>query len=277
MANSRPAPTRRRSRRACRAARPPAAAEAALDPLPFDGEAAREYGGVFASVMAAGRKAHERSTCSSSQRRSRPGCRCTPGTATTSGHSTASGGRRRADGWHRGASQPAPHRQDPGRRSVCSLCACQLHAGRTCRSAASPLKSTSAFTPAPSTLVTAAGHSLGCLGVARRRLHQPHRALGVVDAIPEPTAAGDLVLPLLHLLPVDRAAAEAAPQRMLSIGALARVGGELLPRRARVARSSGADLLPSLDGVACSVAKVPAAPLRAAERPAPDASTRVRP
>lgn len=149
MANLRRPPRDGRSRRACRAARPPAAAEAALDPLPFDGEAAREYGGVFASVMAAGRKAHERSTCSSSQRRSRPGCRCTPGTATTSGHSTASGGRRRADGWHRGASQPAPHRQDPGRRSVCSLCACELHAGRTCRSAASPLKSTSAFTPAP--------------------------------------------------------------------------------------------------------------------------------
>jgi len=32
-------------------------AEAAFDPLPFDGEAARAYGRVFASVMAAGRKA----------------------------------------------------------------------------------------------------------------------------------------------------------------------------------------------------------------------------
>ena len=33
-------------------------AEAAFDPLPFDGEAARAYGRVFASVMAAGRKTH---------------------------------------------------------------------------------------------------------------------------------------------------------------------------------------------------------------------------
>ncbi len=32
-------------------------AEAALDPLPFDGEAARAYGRLFASVLAAGRKA----------------------------------------------------------------------------------------------------------------------------------------------------------------------------------------------------------------------------
>jgi predicted nucleic acid-binding protein len=32
-------------------------AEAAFDPLPFDAEAARAYGRVFASVMAAGRKA----------------------------------------------------------------------------------------------------------------------------------------------------------------------------------------------------------------------------
>lgn len=32
-------------------------AEAAFDPLPFDGEAARAYGRVFASVLAAGRKA----------------------------------------------------------------------------------------------------------------------------------------------------------------------------------------------------------------------------
>jgi predicted nucleic acid-binding protein len=32
-------------------------AEAVFDPLPFDGEAARAYGRIFASVMAAGRKA----------------------------------------------------------------------------------------------------------------------------------------------------------------------------------------------------------------------------
>jgi predicted nucleic acid-binding protein len=32
-------------------------AEATFDPLPFDGEAARAYGRVFASVVAAGRKA----------------------------------------------------------------------------------------------------------------------------------------------------------------------------------------------------------------------------
>jgi len=32
-------------------------AEAAFDPLPFDGNAARAYGRVFASVVAAGRKA----------------------------------------------------------------------------------------------------------------------------------------------------------------------------------------------------------------------------
>ena len=32
-------------------------AEAVFDPLPFDGEAARAYGRIFASVMATGRKA----------------------------------------------------------------------------------------------------------------------------------------------------------------------------------------------------------------------------
>ena len=32
-------------------------AEAAFDPLPFDGDAARAYGRIFAAVMAAGRKA----------------------------------------------------------------------------------------------------------------------------------------------------------------------------------------------------------------------------
>jgi hypothetical protein len=32
-------------------------AEAAFDPLPFDGEAARAYGRVYAAVVAAGRKA----------------------------------------------------------------------------------------------------------------------------------------------------------------------------------------------------------------------------
>jgi hypothetical protein len=32
-------------------------AEAAFDPLPFDGDAARAYGRVFATVVAAGRKA----------------------------------------------------------------------------------------------------------------------------------------------------------------------------------------------------------------------------
>ena len=32
-------------------------AEAALDPLPFDGDAARAYGRIFATVTAAGRKA----------------------------------------------------------------------------------------------------------------------------------------------------------------------------------------------------------------------------
>ena len=34
-------------------------AEAAFDPLPFENEAARAYGRVFASVMAAGRKARD--------------------------------------------------------------------------------------------------------------------------------------------------------------------------------------------------------------------------
>ena len=33
-------------------------AEAAFDPLPFDGEAARAYGRIYAAVTASGRKAH---------------------------------------------------------------------------------------------------------------------------------------------------------------------------------------------------------------------------
>lgn len=103
-----------------------------------------------------------------------------------------------------------------------------------------------------------AADSLSCLRVARSRLHEPHRSLGIVDAVPKPAAAGDLVLPLFHLLSVDCAAAEAPLQRVLSIGSLARISGQLLPGRPRVCGRGGADFVPALRRVARAEAEVPA-------------------
>ena len=60
--------------------------EAAFDPLPFDGDAARAYGRIFAAVAAAGQKGRGRgpSTSSSPPSPCPPSCRSTPATGTTS-------------------------------------------------------------------------------------------------------------------------------------------------------------------------------------------------
>ena len=47
-------------------------------------------------------------------------------------------------------------------------------------------------------------------------------------------------------------------ERMLPVGAVTGIGGETFPRDARVARSSGTDLLPALHGVARPVPQIPA-------------------
>lgn len=61
-------------------------AEAAFDPLPFDAEAARAYGRIYASVVAAGRKASEPAPWSFSSRQPHAprACRSTLATRTIS-------------------------------------------------------------------------------------------------------------------------------------------------------------------------------------------------
>ena len=79
----------------------------------------------------------------------------------------------------------------------------------------------------------------------------------VVDAVPDPPARGDLVLPLLHLGSVPRSSTERASQRMLAVVSPTRVVGGPLPGCPRVRRGRSADLFPSLDRAAVRVAQVP--------------------
>ena len=59
----------------------------------------------------------------------------------------------------------------------------------------------------------------GCLRVPDRGIRQPDEVALVVDAVPEPAAAGHLVLPLLQQFAVDRPGSEAPLQQVLAFGA----------------------------------------------------------
>ena len=98
----------------------------------------------------------------------------------------------------------------------------------------------------------------GCFWVADVCVGYPYRLGPVVDAVPDPPARGDLVLPLLHRGPVYRSSTERASQRVLAVVSPARVVGDPLPGCPCVGRGGSADLLPSLDRCAVRVANVPA-------------------
>lgn len=91
---------------------------------------------------------------------------------------------------------------------------------------------------------------------------QPYGPTRVVNAVPETTAAGDLVLPLLQRYAVHSTGAQLAPERVLARAAISRVGADPLPRHASVGRSDRRHLLPSTNGVTGGIAKVPSAPRR---------------
>ena len=61
----------------------------------------------------------------------------------------------------------------------------------------------------------------GGFGVAGRSVGHPHGAGGVLDAVPDPPAGGDFVLPLLEVGPVDVADTERAFERVLTVVSLA--------------------------------------------------------
>src|SRR5450631_150421 len=100
-------------------------------------------------------------------------------------------------------------------------------------------------------------HSLRRLGMTRDRICQPRGAVFVVDAVPEPPGAGNLVLPLLDRRAVDRPAPKAASKRMLPGVALAWIARDPFPRRSGVRRRHSAHLRPPGYRVARRVSEVP--------------------
>lgn len=87
---------------------------------------------------------------------------------------------------------------------------------------------------------------------------QPDRPRIVVDAVPKPAAAGDLVLPLCQLDAVHQPSAQRPLERVLSRVATARVIGDPLPSRSGVAGGGRTDLLPAPSTVVGRLAEVPA-------------------
>ena len=65
----------------------------------------------------------------------------------------------------------------------------------------------------------------GGFGVAGRSVGHPHGAGGVLDAVPDPPAGGDFVLPLLEVGPVDVAGTERAFELVLTVVSLAGFAG----------------------------------------------------
>lgn len=70
--------------------------------------------------------------------------------------------------------------------------------------------------------------------MADHGIHEPDGSSLVVDAVPEPAASSDFVLPLLHRLARHVAGTEIATEGMLTFGASAGILGQLFPRHPRV-------------------------------------------
>ena len=91
---------------------------------------------------------------------------------------------------------------------------------------------------------------LGGLRVTDRGIGHPHGACRVVDAVPDAATGGDFELPLLEVVAVHGAGSEGALERMLTVVAVSRVGGDAIPRSSGIRRGGRGDLLPTLHRVA---------------------------
>jgi hypothetical protein len=76
--------------------------------------------------------------------------------------------------------------------------------------------------------------SFGGLRVTDHGIHEPDGATVIVDAVPEPAASSDFVLPLLHPLARHLAGTEIATEGMLTFGTGAGIFGQLFPRHPRI-------------------------------------------
>lgn len=88
---------------------------------------------------------------------------------------------------------------------------------------------------------------------------QPVGVALIVDAVPEPVGAGDLVLPLLQRLAVHQPGAEASLRGVLALRAVTAICGDPLPSGSGIGGCSRADRLPAVDSITRRVAEVPAA------------------
>ncbi len=79
-------------------------------------------------------------------------------------------------------------------------------------------------------LITLLDGSFGGLGMANHGIHEPDGSSVVVDAIREPAASSDFVLPLLHALARHVTSTEIATEGMLTFGTGAGIFSQLLPR-----------------------------------------------
>ena len=95
--------------------------------------------------------------------------------------------------------------------------------------------------------------------MAGRGLGHPDDRASVVDAIPEPTARRDLLLPLLQLDTVDRSPAKRPLQRVLPGVTMSGARRDPLPRRPTVGPGHRAHQVPALRSIVGREAEIPSA------------------
>ena len=99
---------------------------------------------------------------------------------------------------------------------------------------------------------------LGRLRMSGHSVREPDGSETIIDAVPEPTAARYLVLPLFELLTIHDTFAELTAKRMLPAVPLPRIGGEPVPCDACVCGRNQAKRFPAVDRIARGVAELPA-------------------
>ena len=101
--------------------------------------------------------------------------------------------------------------------------------------------------------------SAGAGRVARHGVDEPDRVRLIVRAVPDPTCAGDLVLPLLEVPVSDPPGRELVAKAVLAVIHPARVSSKSLPAGLERSRCARAELLPAVGSVAGREAKLPLA------------------
>jgi hypothetical protein len=86
---------------------------------------------------------------------------------------------------------------------------------------------------------------------------QPDGSPLVVNAVPEPPAARDFVLPLLHRLAIDLPAPKFPSKRVLTIVASPRIRCEPFPGDSGIGRRRRTHALPSGYRIACRITQIP--------------------